>query len=69
MAGALGDGASAQAAAASGGIGDAVIRALVQQLGFKAQEAKLLVQVHVHPDMEFEEALQTALRASASARL
>ena len=68
-AGALGDGASAQAAPTSSGVGDAVVRALVQQLGFKAQEANLLVQVHVHPDMEFEEALQTALRASATSRL
>ncbi len=68
VAGTLGDGASAQAVATSSGVSEAVIKALVQQLGFKAQEAKLLVQTNVHPDMDFEEALQTALRASANAR-
>lgn len=64
----LGDGASAQAAPVSGEVGEAVVRALVQQLGFKAQEARQLVQVNVQPDMDFEQALQSALRASASAR-
>lgn len=65
----LGGGASAQSLAATSDVGESVVRALVQQLGFKAQEAKHLVQLHVDSDMEFEEALQTALRASASARL
>ena len=69
VAGAIGDGATAQVVAASGSVGESVVRALVQQLGFKAQEAKRLVQIHVEPDMDFEEALQIALRASASARV
>lgn len=69
VAGTLGDGDAPQTASGSSSVGEAVIRALVQQLGFKAQEAKQLVQAHVNSDMEFEEALQTALRASAGARL
>ena len=47
---------------------DAVEKTLVQQLGFKSQEAKSLVRGVVHPDMEFEEALQAALRASMGNR-
>ena len=53
---------------ASGDIGDSVARTLVQQLGFKDKEAKQLVAASMLPDMDYEQALQAALRASAGAR-
>lgn len=56
------------ARAGMGQVGDAVEKTLVQQLGFKSQEAKSLVRQVVHADMEFEDALQAALRASAGTR-
>ena len=47
------------------GIRDSVTRTLVQQLGFKTLEAKQLVAAVVTPEMDFEQALQAALRASS----
>ena len=57
-----------QARTSLGAIGEAVEKTLVQQLGFKALEAKHLVQHSVQADMSFEDALQAALRASAGPR-
>ncbi|MCY4041710.1 MAG: Holliday junction branch migration protein RuvA [Gammaproteobacteria bacterium] len=60
--------ATGRTSTASGDIGDSVARTLVQQLGFKDKEAKQLVTASVLPDMDYEQALQAALRASAGAR-
>lgn len=53
--------------AASNTISDSVARALVQQLGFNGREARQLVASSVSPEMDFEQALQAALRASTGA--
>jgi len=60
--------AAGQAGTAPSAVGDSVARTLVQQLGFKDKEAKLLVEASVLPDMDYEQALQAALRASTGAR-
>ncbi len=59
---------SGQPSIVSGDVGDSVVRTLVQQLGFKDKEAKHLVAASALPDMDYEQALQAALRASTGAR-